>query len=177
MMRLSSRLVIAALFCACAGEKKVEKAKDADPAVTALKERIASDSTNWQLDAQLAEELRRTNRLDEAAIAAEKAFQLAPSPAIEARLVMAKVYAAADRSAAAINLVKEAEKQKKVGQAVDEVKIAEVYAILGDVAAVFRWLDRAVTAHSPNLATLGTNPDFASLHDDPRWVGVTGAKK
>ena len=163
------------LLCACgAGEKATPK--DADPVVAGIQEQIEQDSMNWQLHAQLADELRRKNRHEEAAQAASKAIEVAPSPGTEARLVLAKVYAAADRSAAAINLVKEAEKRKREsGEAVDEVKIAEVYAVLGDVAAVFRWLDRAVTAHSPNLATLKSNPDFAGVHDDPRWAKITAA--
>lgn len=176
-MHIPSRFVITALLCcACGGQKAAEKPKDSDPAIAALKEKIAADSMSWQLQAQLADELRRTKRYDEAGTAAEKAFQLAPSPAIDARLVMAKVYGAADRSAAAINLVKDAEKQKKAGEAVDEVKLAEVYAVIGDPSAAFRWLDRAGPANSPNLATVSTNPDLVSLHDDPRWAPYAARK-
>jgi tetratricopeptide (TPR) repeat protein len=159
----------ALLLCAC---EKAEQAtpKDADPEIAAIQERIAADTANWQLHVQLSEELRHEKRLEEAAQAAEKAFMLAPAPGIEARLEMAKVYAAADRSASAINLVKEAEKKKREGEPVDEVKIAEVYAVLGDVSAVFRWLDRAVAAGSPNVAGLATNREFTSVHSDPRWT-------
>lgn len=159
---------LALLLGACAPAEK-EAPKDADPVVAALQERIAQDTTNWELYTQLSAELRRKQRLEEAAQAANKAFQLAPSPGIEARLEMAKVHAAAERPAAAINLVKDAEKQKREGVPVDEVKIAEVYAVLGDTAAVFRWLDRAVVANSPNVAALSTNPEFAWVHEDPRW--------
>jgi tetratricopeptide (TPR) repeat protein len=167
MMR---RLVFSVLLlCACAAQQE-EAAKDADPAIAAIQERIAQDTANWQAHADLANELRRKNRLEEAAQAAEQAFQLAPSPAIEARLTMAKVYAAVEgRSAAAINLVKEAEKQKRAGQPVDEVRIAEVYAVLGDTSAVFRWLDRGASGGSPNMATLSTNPEFVGFTKDPRW--------
>lgn len=158
------------LLCAACAASEKETPKDADPAIAAAQESIARDTANWELHAALADELRRKNRLEEAAQAAEKAFQLAPSPAINARLTMAKVYAAVEgRSAAAINLVKDAEKQKRAGAQVDEVDIAEVYAVLGDTSAVFRWLDRAAAAGSPNLAMLGTNPEFAGFHKDERW--------
>jgi tetratricopeptide (TPR) repeat protein len=159
----------ALLLCACETAEQATP-KDADPEIAAIQERIAADTANWQLHVQLSEELRHEQRLEEAAQAAEKAFMLAPAPAIEARLEMAKVYAAADRSASAINLVKEAEKKKREGEPVDEVKIAEVYAVLGDVSAVFRWLDRAVAAGSPNVAGLATNREFTSVHNDPRWT-------
>jgi tetratricopeptide (TPR) repeat protein len=157
------------LLCACAAADK-EAPKDSDPQIAAIREEIKSDTASWQLQVKLANELRHKNRLEEAAQAAEKAFMLAPAPGTEARLEMAKVYAAADRSASAINLVKEAEKKKREGEAVDEVKIAEVYAVLGDASAVFRWLDRAVVAGSPNVASLATNREFANLHGDPRWT-------
>ena len=49
------------------------------------------------------------------------------------------------------------------------------FRVLGDVSAVFRWLDRAVVAKSPNLATLKTHPDFAVVHDDPRWATLTAS--
>ena len=32
------------------------------------------------------------------------------------------------------------------------------------------WLDRAVAAGSPNVAGLSSNPEFAGVHDDPRWI-------
>ena len=159
----------ALLLCACETAEQATP-KDSDPEIAALQERIATDTANWQLHVQLSAELRHKQRLEEAAQAAERAFMLAPAPGIETRLEMAKVYATADRSASAINLVKEAEKKKLAGEPVDEVKIAEVYAALGDVAAVFRWLDRAVAAGSPNVAGLATNREFTSVHGDPRWT-------
>lgn len=154
---------------ACA-PKAEEPPQDTDSTIAQLKAAAAADTTDWQAQLRLSDELRRKNRLEEAAQAADKAFMLAPSPGTEARLNMAKVYAAADRSASAINLVKEVEKKKREGEPADEVKIAEVYAVLGDVVAVFRWLDRAVTANSPNLAGIEQHPDFAVVHDDPRWA-------
>lgn len=159
----------ALLLCACAAAEE-SAPKEADPEIAAIHEQIANDTTSWQLQARLASELRHTDRLEEAAQAAEKAFLLAPSPGTEARLEMAKVYAAADRSAAAINLVKDAEKRKRAGEPVDEVRIAEVYAVLGDTSAVFRWLDRAVAAGSVNAAGLSANREFTGMKSDSRWT-------
>jgi tetratricopeptide (TPR) repeat protein len=169
-------LFLLTTLIACAPKAEEEAPPDTDATVAQLKQAVAADSANWEAHVRLSDELRRKNRLEEAAQAADKAFMLAPSPATEARLNMAKVYAAADRSASAINLVKEVEQKKRDGsEPADEVKIAEVYAVLGDVSAVFRWLDRAVEAKSPNLATLKTHPDFAVVHDDPRWASLTAS--
>jgi tetratricopeptide (TPR) repeat protein len=176
MKRVSRFGVAVLLLCACAAADE-STPKDADPEVAAIQARIETDTANWQHYVSLSSELRHKDRLEEAAQAAEKAFQLAPSPGFEARLEMAKVYAAADRSASAINLVKDAEKKKRdEGAVVDEVKIAEVYAVLGDVSAVFRWLDRAAQAHSPNMAGLATNREFDALRDDPRFKAYAGAQ-
>ena len=174
---LRSRIVCLALvLAACATQDAPEPPQEADPAIAQAMAAAAADTTSWQAQVNLSAELRRKGRHEEAAQAANKAFMLAPGEATEARLEMAKVYAAADRSASAINLVKEIEKKKREGMPADEVKIAEVYAVLGDVAAVFRWLERAVAANSPHLATLENNPEFTDLHDHPRWQAVLGSR-
>ena len=169
----AASLALMVALAACTPAQEEAAPEDTDPAITQLKQAVAADTTDWQAHARLAAELRRKERHEEAAQVAEKAFMLAPSPGTEARLEMAKVYAAADRSASAINLVKEVEKKKREGVPADEVKIAEVYAVLGDPNSVFRWLTRAVEANSPNLASLKTNPDFNNMHDDPRWQEIT----
>ncbi|HEX6558026.1 MAG TPA: hypothetical protein VF021_01145 [Longimicrobiales bacterium] len=171
MKRFQRGLTIAALLlAACGGTDKPAPQGDADPAIAALNDSISKDTSNWQLQANLANTLRHKNRVDEAMAAAQKAFMLAPAPAVEAQLVMAKVHAAAERPASAINIVKSIEKKRAAAEInVDEVEIAEVYGVLGDTEAVFRWLARAETAHSPNLTGLAGNADLASVHADARW--------
>jgi hypothetical protein len=165
------------LLCACSKAEPPVLA-DSDAAVAALKAEVAKDSTNWTPHLKLATELRHKKRLEEAAQEAAKAFELQPAPAIESRFEMAKAHAAADRSASAINIVKDAEKKKMAGEiTIDEVDIAEVYAVIGDPSAVFRWLERAITSKSAKLATLETNPDLVSVHDDPRWAGIVERAK
>ena len=163
------------LLCGCTPSQK-QPQRDADPAIANLRDQIAKDTTNWQLQVELAAQLRHKDRFAEAESAASKAFMLEPSPGNASRLEMAKIRAAADQPAAAINLVKEIEKKKDPAEKADEVDIAEVYAVLGDTAAVFRWLDRAVLAHSPQLATISTNPDLLGVQKDPRWPAIAGSK-
>ena len=164
------------LLCACAGPDKAPAPpqRDVDPTIAVLHDSIRADSTNWRLYMTLADQLRHKGRLDEASQAADAAFMLAPSPGNDARLEIAKVHAAANRPAAAINLVKEVEKKRAAGEPVDEVKIAEVYAVLGDTEAVFRWLDRALQAKSPSMQTLKSNTDFLGVQKDPRWAVYVG---
>lgn len=175
-MRSYRAVILATLLClpGCAAQDQETAGKqDTDPAIAELKRAVAADSTNWEKHVQLSAELRRKGRVEEASESAQRAFMLAPEPGTEARLEMAKVFAAAEQPASAINLVKEVERKKRAGVPADEVKIAEVYAVLGDPNSVFRWLDRAVAANSPNLATLPSNPEFESVRSDPRWQDIT----
>ena len=48
--------------------------------------------------------------------------------------------------------------------------IAYVYGARGDADRAFLWLDRAVEYEDPGLSEIVTEPFFAKLHDDPRWL-------
>jgi tetratricopeptide (TPR) repeat protein len=176
-MRRSAPLLVLLAALACSPQAEEEQAsQDSDPQIAQLKAAADADTTNWEALVRLSEELRRKERYEEAAQTAEKAFLLAPSPGTDARLNMAKVFAAADQSASAINLVKEIERKKRAeGLQADEVKIAEVYAVLGDTAAVFRWLERAVTANSTHVGSLSANPEFDGYREKKRWTEIVGA--
>ena len=47
--------------------------------------------------------------------------------------------------------------------------IAYVAAFRGERDRAFEWLKKAVAYHDTGLVEVGTDPMFASLHDDPRW--------
>ncbi|HET7064507.1 MAG TPA: tetratricopeptide repeat protein [Rudaea sp.] len=48
--------------------------------------------------------------------------------------------------------------------------IAYVAAFRGEPDRAFEWLKKAVAYHDTGLVELGTDPMFASLHNDPRWL-------
>ena len=48
--------------------------------------------------------------------------------------------------------------------------IAMAYAGLGDADAAFRSLDRGYAERGSFMIGVKTDPGFASLHSDPRWV-------
>ena len=48
--------------------------------------------------------------------------------------------------------------------------IAYVQAVRGDTDRAFEWLDKAIGYHDTGLVEMGTDPMFATLHDDPRWL-------
>lgn len=149
------------IFPAC--DSLASKSSD-EPAVAAIPETPEAYRAR-------AAELRREGKHQDAANAALKAFTLARTgPRVAERIELAKAFGAAGNSAGAINEIKSLEKEKREdGVAVDEVNIAEVYAQIGDPNAVFRWLNRAVEAKSPNLADIANNPDLEPVKNDPRW--------
>ncbi len=48
--------------------------------------------------------------------------------------------------------------------------IAYVLAFRGEAERAFEWLDKAVAYNDPGLAQIATEPLFANIHDDPRWL-------
>ena len=50
--------------------------------------------------------------------------------------------------------------------------IAKAYALDGDTGASLAWLEKAMAAGFGDLERLRTDPDFASLRHDPRFVGI-----
>ena len=48
--------------------------------------------------------------------------------------------------------------------------IAYVLAWRGEIDRAFEWLDKAVAYHDAGLSEIVTNPLFANLRSDPRWV-------
>ena len=55
---------------------------------------------------------------------------------------------------------------------VDELGLASVYAGLQDSAAMYRWLDRAVTHHNMLLFQLRHSPAFRPYVDQPAFVAL-----
>jgi TolB-like protein/Tfp pilus assembly protein PilF len=48
--------------------------------------------------------------------------------------------------------------------------IAYVLAFRGETDRAFAWLDKAVEFHDTGIVEIGTDPMFASIHSDPRWL-------
>lgn len=48
--------------------------------------------------------------------------------------------------------------------------IAYVLAFRGENDRAFEWLDKAVEYNDPGLTDIPTDPLFANIHDDPRWL-------
>jgi len=158
-------LLVTATTTACSGGGEATKA--AEPVVAETPEGYR----------EYAAKLRREGKHKEALDAALKAYTLAGSgPRVLERIELAKAHGASGKPLGAINEIKslEVEKRGNPPVAVDEVNIAEVYAQIGDPDAVFRWLQRAIDAKSPNLTGIESNVDLEPVKVDPRWQQFLG---
>lgn len=54
------------------------------------------------------------------------------------------------------------------------VNIASVYAYRGEPEKAFQWLEKALAYRDPGLIEITSDPEFASLHTDPRWSELLG---
>ena len=54
-------------------------------------------------------------------------------------------------------------------QAQAAFQVAQVYAARGEGDPAFEWLERAHTQRDPGLTSMKPDPNFRSLHADPRW--------
>ena len=50
------------------------------------------------------------------------------------------------------------------------INIAYVLAFRGEADRAFEWLNMAAAYHDPGLSGITTEPLFANVHDDPRWL-------
>ena len=49
------------------------------------------------------------------------------------------------------------------------MSVAQVYAALGEADAAFEWLEKAYERRSLSIRWIRVEPEFDSLHSDPRF--------
>jgi hypothetical protein len=47
-----------------------------------------------------------------------------------------------------------------------------IFARIGDADRAIEWLERAYDDRDPGMVYLGTNPDWETLRDDPRFIAL-----
>jgi eukaryotic-like serine/threonine-protein kinase len=136
-----------------------------DEALRVLNEAVSNgtDSTLAQLD------LARVHRFaghGDLAIELSRAMLQKGDPVGE--MFLALSYARAGRRAEARALLTKLEDAAPRTQP-RAILVAAIYADLGDRDAAFHWLDEAFAAHDTFLPWLRVDPEFDSLHGDPRF--------
>ncbi|HEX8031404.1 MAG TPA: tetratricopeptide repeat protein, partial [Vicinamibacterales bacterium] len=106
---------------------------------------------------------------DEAVAAFRRAFGVANTPIVKARLGWALGHAG--KVDEARQLLGELEQEASRDQAAP-AQVAMVAGGLGELDTAFRWLDEAVRLHDPALVQARIAPFFAELRADPRFDRV-----
>jgi len=157
---------------------------------------VARDPLNPKTHGSLAYDYARLGRLDEAISSYRIALRLSPGRVGTAynvgELLLRKGEAAAalaefeqeseenwrlmGSTMALHALGRKAESDTAMGELIAKYEtdssynIAYVAAFRGERDRAFEWLKKAVAYHDTGLVEVGTDPMFASLYDDPRWL-------
>ena len=98
--------------------------------------------------------------------AVEVSEQLARTQPCDARSMttLARAYAYAGRREDALRILEEVQ-----GSAIDPLRVAYVYAALGDADVAFDWLEKAYERRSMEVPHIPVAPSLDPLHSDPRF--------
>jgi hypothetical protein len=81
------------------------------------------------------------------------------------------VYAASGNRAEAKKILQQLDQLSKQ-RYLSGYNMAIVCAGLGDSDGTFAWLDKAYQEHSFDISKLKQDPEFASVHQDPRFLDL-----
>jgi len=157
---------------------------------------VAHDPLNPKAHGSLAYDYARLGRLDEAISSYRVALRLSPGRVGTAYNVGELLLRNGEAAAALAEFQQEpeenwrlmgstmalhalgrkAESDASMGELIAKYEtdssynIAYVAAFRGERDRAFEWMKKAVDYHDTGLVEIGTDPMFASLHDDPRWL-------
>jgi TolB-like protein/Tfp pilus assembly protein PilF len=167
-----------------------------DEAIALAEYVVAHDPVNARAHANLGYSYRDSGRLDEALASFRTALSLSPGRgathyAIGLALLLkgepeealqameqetSAVWKRIGRTMAYHALGQAKESDTELAELIDEdeqqwaYNIAYVLAFRGEADRAFEWLDKAVEYNDPGLTEIPTAPEFANIHDDPRWL-------
>jgi tetratricopeptide (TPR) repeat protein len=132
-----------------------------------LTESLALDDDFAIAHRSLGRVYMHTGRYDLALAEFAKAPAISPGSYAD----VADVYALSGRHAEAraeLARILELSREKYVSAS----DIAAIYACLGDADAAVKWLDTALEQRAATLGFVAQNPNFDSLHGDPRFLAI-----
>jgi TolB-like protein/Tfp pilus assembly protein PilF len=157
---------------------------------------VAHDPLNPKSHGSLAYDYARLGRIDEAIVSYRTALRLSPGRIGTAYNIGELLLRKGDAAAALGQMQQEAEENWRLmgltmalhalGRDAESdaslreliakyetdsaYNIAYVVAFRGETDRAFEWLKKAVAYHDTGLVELATDPMFASIHADPRWL-------
>jgi TolB-like protein/Tfp pilus assembly protein PilF len=137
-----------------------------DLALRQMRQSIEIDPNYYRSHMFLGRNLCWLQRYDEAIAEHQRALELAPD-SIEVLAMMANAHAKKGERQRALNLLK---RVRAAGERTDpSVMVAMVYAALGEVDEMFKWIKRAVVQRSVPIYIIPISEEFRPYFGDPRY--------
>ena len=86
-------------------------------------------------------------------------------------MALAYIYASAGRKDEARKIIEDTGIEKMLSSN-DYRGVALVYAALGEKDEAFEWLEKSYQKHEESLCSMGIDPKFDSIRDDPRFKEI-----
>ena len=67
--------------------------------------------------------------------------------------------------------------RRKAGASMDPMHVSMLHALAGDTAQALTWLKRAYAERNPSLIFIRTDPAFAGLRTNPRYLRIEQAMR
>lgn len=107
----------------------------------------------------------------EEAIAEHHLWALRIRNEVKSNVALAQLYAAAGRKEDALGLI-DSMTTDRILTGNDYRGMALVYASLGDADSAFSWMEKSVAKHEESLVSMGVDPKFDPIRDDPRFEDI-----
>ena len=146
-------------------------ARDYDRALHEYRQVLDVDPAFFPANAGIADILAARGEHAQAIAALEDARRRTGRDS-DLNLSFAYVYALAGRQNEARRLLRQVEAELDQAAATSRADIGAVYAVLGDMARAYEWLDRAVEDGDTQLGYLGIEPRFDALRGQPRFEAL-----
>jgi TolB-like protein/Tfp pilus assembly protein PilF len=137
-----------------------------DLALRQLRQSIEIDPSYYRSHMFMGMILRSLHRFDEAISEYQLALDLAPE-SVELFAYLATTHASRGDRQRALNLLKRVRAAEERSD--PSVLVATVYAALGEIDEMFKWLKRAVDQKSVPLYIVPVSDEFSPYRDDPRY--------
>ena len=142
-------------------------ARQYDQAVEQLRKTLEMDRNSGQAHYILGWVYEQKGRFDEAIAELKKSMELGADP----RGSIGHVYAISGRRDEAQKLLDQLQ-EESTHKYVSPYSIACIYEGLGEKDQAFVWLERAYAERDGGMTDLKVDPEFASLHSDPRFTDL-----
>lgn len=143
-------------------------ARQYDQAIAQLQKTLEMNRNSDSAHGILGLVYEQTGRFDDAIAELQKSRELG---GLDSRGNIGHVYAISSKRGEAQKLLDQLQEESK-HKYVSPYNIATIYEGLGEKDQAFAWLEKAFAERDSNITNLKVDPEFDSLHSDPRFADL-----